>query len=383
MNKRVLIYKPINYLKPTGGPAGYLYNLKEQLENRKDIDFLPNEKISKESFLARMLPVWIVDKIRVHRLKKLLKTDCAPRINIYEYDIIHFHQTTDLFLLRKYLKNYKGKILLTSHSPCAFHIELFERISKKGREKYKGLLRELEIIDKFSFERADYIIFPCKESEEPYFHTWSNYAKIRDKNKILYLPTGIKRCVPRVSKNLIRNKFNIPSDAYVICFVGRHNSIKGYEELKLIGESILKQKKNVYFLIAGSEGPVSKLINARWIEVGWTNDPYSIINASDIFILPNKETYFDLIALEVLSIGKPLLASKTGGNKFFQKFTESAIWLYSSKEEAIDILLEYEKEFRTENELNYEKNVKIYEENFSCEVFSKKYLELLGEVENE
>ena len=43
----------------------------------------------------------------------------------------------------------------------------------------------------------------------------------------------------------------------------------------------------------------------------WTNDPHSLINASDMFILPNKETYFDLIMLEVLSMGKIVLATNT------------------------------------------------------------------------
>ena len=58
----------------------------------------------------------------------------------------------------------------------------------------------------------------------------------------------------------------------------------------------------------------------HWIEVGWTNDPHSLIAASDVFVLPNHETYFDLILLEVLSLGVPVVMSRTGGNKFFEQF---------------------------------------------------------------
>ena len=57
----------------------------------------------------------------------------------------------------------------------------------------------------------------------------------------------------------------------------------------------------------------------RWIEVGWTDEPHSLTNASDCLVVPNRQTYFDLVILEGLSLGIPIVTSMTGGNKYFKK----------------------------------------------------------------
>ena len=57
----------------------------------------------------------------------------------------------------------------------------------------------------------------------------------------------------------------------------------------------MNKNNKTKFLIAWKEYPIKWLNNDRWIEIWWTDKPYEIIKASDIFILPNKETYFDLI----------------------------------------------------------------------------------------
>ena len=37
-----------------------------------------------------------------------------------------------------------------------------------------------------------------------------------------------------------------------------------------------------------------------------------------MYVLPNRETYFDLVVIECLRAGLPLSVSNTGGNKYFQ-----------------------------------------------------------------
>ena len=90
----------------------------------------------------------------------------------------------------------------------------------------------------------------------------------------------------KVNREDFRKKYGIPDNAFVISYAGRHNEIKGYADLKRLGEKLLADK-NVYFLIAGKEEPMTGLKNDHWIEVGWTNDPHSLIAASDVFVLPN------------------------------------------------------------------------------------------------
>lgn len=137
---------------------------------------------------------------------------------------------------------------------------------------------------------------------------------------------------------------------------------------------------NVYVLIAGEEGPLYHLEHERWIEVGWTNDPHSIIAASDVFVLPNKETYFDLIMLEVLSLGKIVVASNTGGNKYFSVFKHGGILIYNSQREAVRLLKKVMALSFEEREYLGGENKKIFFKYFTSEIFANNYIKLINSL---
>ena len=180
-----------------------------------------------------------------------------------------------------------------------------------------------------------------------------------------------------MSKAGIRKKYGIPQQAFVVSYVGRHNEIKGYSSLKEIGKKFLNEHENVYFLIAGKEGPLYHLEHERWIEAGWTKDPGSIIQAADVFVLPNKETYFDLIMLEVLSLGQIILATRTGGNKYFAQFDTHGIVLYDEQKEALAALERLIQITDEEREQLRQSNRALYFNHFTNTVFAKNYLKLI------
>ena len=257
-----------------------------------------------------------------------------------------------------------------------------ERIGKLNPIDYRLLKRPIDRLiemDEFAFKRADYVVFPCEEAEEPYYHTWNKYASIRKNKKILYLPTGIVGCSARITRAEYRKKYHIPEDAFVVSYVGRHNEIKGYEDLKKMGEKLFNNQ-NTYFLIAGKEEPMKGLDNSHWIEVGWTNDPHSLIAASDVFVLPNHETYFDLVLLEVLSLGVPVVLSNTGGNKHFKKFENSGLSFYDTVEDAIKSINHLKKMNRLDIEKLGKYNREIFENNFTVEHFIQNYIHVIRQI---
>lgn len=387
--KKVLIYKSESDLKPIGGPNGYLYNLYSGLSNVKSdevsISFLP---IKNESPLVTK----IINCLKKH--KKLLfnvyirylsiNKGNSSAVDFSDYDIIHFHATTDYYVCRNKLKKFKGKIIITSHSPMPCHQELIDNLQLKNIKKRNKYTKMVEKIDLFAFNNADYILFPCKEAEECYSSAWDKYKDIKKKNelKYIYVPTGLIPININESKNLIRKKYNIPENDFVVCYVGRHNEVKGYSSLKEMGEKYLSDNENSYFLIAGLESPMKGLNNSKWREIGWTNKPHEIIKAADVFVLPNKETYFDLILLEVLSIGKPIVLTKTGGNKYFKKFKDSGLYLYdyNNYDQFKKIL---DKLSDDDLEKIGAKNKKIFDENFSADIFAKNYIELYEKIAKE
>lgn len=398
---KVLIFYDKNNLKPVGGPSGYLYNVyKElQIENIDFIDFIDSKEIktSKKDklfnklrdFYNKKVPRSIKMKLGLYEkyvFKNIFgKIPRTTNVNIDDYDIIHFHSTLTLYMVKDSLKNYKGKILLTSHSPKILHKEIIdEMVSSKKYEKNKEKYNRLEIIDEYSFNRADYIIFPTKEAEECYYNTWDKYDKIHKKNKdkYIYLESCINPVKIHESKKNVREKYNIPSNAFVISYVGRHNEVKGYSSLLKIGKEILNKDNNIYFLIGGKEEPLQGLKHDHWIEVGWTDKPHDLINASDLFILPNKETYFDLVFLEVLSVGKTMLVSNTGGNKYFKKYKDSGIFYYEYDDikTCTNKVLDIKK---LDLKALDKKNKQIYEENFKMKNFVTKYIEILNKIYKE
>lgn len=389
--KNVLVYLYKNQLAPTGGPLGYNYNLNAALERKhaQNIHFIETDKGNARkinqtvekipfAFLKRFVKLL---KSIVRNYQRLYGSNHRAVVDLNKYDIVHFHSVSDMYSCKDDLKNYKGKVLITSHAPDRPSLSVYNMLSDFERKYMHWFYKKMFEMDEYAFKRADYIIFPCPEAEEPYLHNWPFYEGFRKENdeKYKYLLTGINACSVKVPAADIRAKYGIPEDAFVVCYVGRHNEIKGYDLLKEIGAELLKHE-NVYFLIAGKEEPMQGIKNPRWIEVGWTNDPHSLINASDIFLLPNKETYFDLVMLEILSLGTIVLASHTGGNKYFEKIKPNGVVQFLGKNDAVEKALALKNMSAEEKIRMRELNKDVFAKYFTADVFADSYLKLLDSI---
>ena len=377
-------------LAAVGGPRGYVYNLKTELDKSEcaNICFIESgrEKINKYKNKIENLKSGKFKRFLV-TLKSIVKHWLLLHgrhhnaiVDINEYDVVHFHSTLDMYAARDSLKNYCGKVALTSHSPTLLSKEIYDSRSNFEKKFFKSMYKKLIRMDEYAFSRADFFIFPCREAEEPYFNNWDKFEslKLSNQDKFRYVLTGINQCSAKIDRKTVREKYNIPQNAFVVSYVGRHNEIKGYDTLKEIGEKILRYP-NTYFLVAGREMPLQGLKNERWIEIGWTNDPHSLIAAADVFILPNKETYFDLVLIEVLSLGQLVVASRTGGNKFFEN-KSSGIKLYDTQDEAVDLLLKIMAMSEEDRFELAKSNLVLYKKDFTCEIFAERYLQLYSEL---
>ncbi|CAM2870543.1 glycosyltransferase family 4 protein [Lactobacillus crispatus] len=385
---KILICMNKNELKPIGGPVGYLYNLSYGLSmiGDKQVHFLNENKVITESnFLSK------IKKIVPHRLKyklwliktvnKIINNDGkVANIDFNDYDAIHFHSTADLYKNRKLLKDFKGRIILTSHTPEAPYLEWADLLNENSIPNSEKKIKQLKNIDIYAFKRCTDIIFPCKEAMDPYIHTFEyfrdNYKKLIQ--KITFLPTGIKR-PDVITKAVI--PFKKDKDNFIVCYVGRHNSIKGYDILLNAAKKIQNIDKKIKFVIAGKEGPLyhdEKLKN--WKEMGWTNNPLGIEAESDLFVLPNRETYFDLALIEAMSVPSVILASYTGGNKYLKKFDSDAINFFESEniDDLVNKILLIKKKGITDN--LREKNLEMYNKNFTPEIFAKNYIEKITKI---
>lgn len=388
--KKVLIYLNEGDLAPVGGPLGYNFFLKQQLDRLKatNIDFIHkdgggvSDNLNLKLFGMKQGPlrtILLILKNFVVKTINLYGPNHRTDIDLSKYDIVHFHTSTQMYAIKDSLKDYKGKVVLTTHSPTLQSQEVYERLTSWEKKYMHWFYKNLVLIDKYAFTRADYIIFPCPEAEEPYYNNWSEYPAIKElkKDAYRYLLTGTQKRHAKLTREQVCQKYNIPTNAFIVSYAGRHNSIKGYDNLKELGEMVIKENDNVYFLIAGKETPLQGLRNDKWIEVGWTDDPHSLIAASDVFVLPNRETYFDLILLEVLSLGTIVLASNTGGNKYFKNINADGVFIYEDLSEAKALLYKIMNMSAEEKDIIKKNNENLFEKYFTLEIFANQYLTLI------
>lgn len=330
--KKVLIWDISFRLANIGGPAGYLYNIHEYLHSHpcEQIVFLSDLYPKREANhveRTRSTKQRLIETIKtnrfIYRINDLLFIlwkqyhTCNVRLpeglNLNEYYFVHFHQVNDVRRYAQLFKHTSCRTILTTHCPCAMTEEQLA-----GHPWYYRLFAPwLRRQERQCYRKADYLMFPCKEAREPY----EKDVKIRRlfqslEHKFLYCPSAILDVTIDENKMQRFSAFGIPKDAFVITYFGRHNAIKGYDILKQVGERLLPKYPNLYFLCAG-KGEIEPLRHPRWIELGFISNTAELLHQSDLYILPNRETYFDLIVLEVLRSATPIILTENGGNRYF------------------------------------------------------------------
>jgi glycosyltransferase involved in cell wall biosynthesis len=225
-------------LERSGGPSTYLYNLKsglekinaddililsidqgnsKQVENykRKFTDFLKTYMINVSPISFTLFKKFNHEKLLKKKGVKFGNIIVDLVKNVDKIKFIHFHATHDvrsyLYVRKKFYSELAEiPIILTSHSPEAPHCEylyyfentLLKVLKNRRKSKYISdkFLSYYQKIDLLAFEGADYLMFPCEESLEPYFETWKEFEKILSHKKIFYVPTGVPKL--KFSKDL-------------------------------------------------------------------------------------------------------------------------------------------------------------------------------------
>ncbi len=407
-----LIYTSLKLDIRAGGPSGYLANLRvglDKINNSKDflnwiIASIEEWKEPPKNFILKLiykfplLKYLYVNYFSKER-KNMYKWFCR-KIRALDYDIlsediikslsekniksVHCHILEDFFRIYntcKYL-DIKPKFILTSHCPESISYEIYNIFKEFGYSEKKCLyLKNLwQKVEEKAFKKADILIFPSKEAMEPYYETIPNFGEwIKDKD-VRFFQTGAKAIKTSKTKEELRKQFNIPDDKNIVVYIGRHNEVKGYDVLTDAGRNILSKRNDTLFLIGGKPNaliPPPK--NKNWRELGWVN-PAELLKIADVFVLPNKRTYFDLILLEVMSTGTPVIATNTGGNKSVQDVTGSLIMYDGSANDLEKKLSEFLNKTEAEKKELSTKILKAYADNYTPEHFAQRYIDLIEQI---
>lgn len=154
----------------------------------------------------------------------------------------------------------------------------------------------------------------------------------------------------------IRQKYNIPKDAFVYIFIGRITRDKGINELFKASKSLIGKQQDAYLLLVGSveksESVEAELYKwsqeeSRVVYCGYTNEVEKYLAASDLYLLPSYREGFGSAVVEAEAMGVPVIVSdipgptdamidgKTGlvtPKADAEKLYENMLFMYNNKE---------------------------------------------------
>lgn len=385
-------------MQRNGGPSTYLYNLRQGLRELNDktikivsvnntrdyktdrvLFYFDRAFKRKENRLTYILfqIIYVINDIEYKFCTRgIVRRVCSEKI-------VHVHHVSDAVCL-KLAGHYKGKIVLTMHTPEAWSDEVVHVMQQhfKTQRKFGIIWGYQHLIEIMACHFAEVFIFPSKEAEQIYLK-YKFYNKVKGKKNVFYVITGVPFDKHKYDRAAIRKEFDIPQDVFVLLFIGRHTEIKGYD--LLVSGNAAFAGNNIYVVCAGRENELYSTKHFKqWKELGWQTNVDKLYDIADAVILPNRETYFDLAAIEALSRGRILIASATGGNKTLAKETKGVILFKPGQiNDMVSKVTEIKNmELLTKAELEQE-NKMFFEKNCTTKQFAKNYLNIVYKIFNE
>ena len=207
----------------------------------------------------------------------------------YNFDLIHVHTPSAALYTRvaNFLTFKKNKLIYVVHG-FYFHENL---------NKYIYFIHFL--LEYFLSKITDYIFFVSKED-----YLLAKKFRFKKSLYLKHISNGVsdKRFFPysKEKKNLMRKKYNIPSNVICIGIVARLVREKGFNELLNAFENLIKYYPNLHLLIAGSylssdynDSAINQInflkekFPSKISLVGQINNIEEIYNLMDIFCLPS------------------------------------------------------------------------------------------------
>jgi L-malate glycosyltransferase len=169
---------------------------------------------------------------------------------------------------------------------------------------------------RYSLEKSDAVSSVSKSLKEDAVKT----LQLHEKDiKVIYNSIDTEKYKPAVDETLRRSV--APNGEKVILHLSNFRPVKRIPDLLQAFGQICRIDKGVVLLLAGDGVEKQRIISLskemgldRNIKfVGTWIDPVPLFSIADLFVLPSEKESFGLAALEAMSCGVPVVASKTGG----------------------------------------------------------------------
>jgi len=122
-----------------------------------------------------------------------------------------------------------------------------------------------------------------------------------------------------------------PGEIFV-CYVGRLESAKGYDDLLAVAEKLAPKYRNTKFFFvghtAGSESIAKKNASEQIVFTGHRPDIAAVLKQMDIFVLPSYSEGLPNALMEAMAAGCASLASRVGGSTVLIEEGKSGLFFW-------------------------------------------------------
>lgn len=212
-------------------------------------------------------------------------------------DIIHAHHRRSALIGRQLARRWRVPLLFSLHMPTI----------------PMGLPR------RWLSDFGDHTHTPSEEARQ-----WLIEAAHVPDDRITVIPHGIDPSrFPRADEAdrlAARHALGLPADAPVAAFVGRFAPSKNVPWMLDLAKAARDRLPTLRVLLMGT-GEDEPALRQRIAQdnlqqhvhlLDW-NDPLSVYRACDLLLLPSAVEAFALVASEAMSVGRPVLRTRTGG----------------------------------------------------------------------
>jgi glycosyltransferase involved in cell wall biosynthesis len=180
------------------------------------------------------------------------------------------------------------------------------------------LLRLFAILDRQALRRADAVIVPSHGQAR-------RLQRIVPPDRLHVIYHGIDAAAfTRGADNArphVRRRYGVADGEPVVAVFGRLEPVKGHADLLEAARHMLQVRPDLHFWIVG-EGSLAQALQQQAQALGiagavrflgYQGEVAPLMAASDLIVLPSHHESFGIVLIEAMSLGKPVIASATGG----------------------------------------------------------------------
>ena len=239
-----------------------------------------------------------------------------------------------------------------SKKVCWLHIDMEKN---PYADRYYSSINE----ERLTYQKYDQIVGVSKSVKS----VFEKKFNLKDRVEVIYNPIDSKEIVVRAEKN--KNSVLNKEQGLKIISIGRLEKQKGYDRL-IRGVKNINYKKYPFHLWVLGEGSershLEELIKNNCLEervslVGFQENPYAWLAASDVFVCSSRAEGYSLAIAEAMVLGLPILSVDCAGPNELLDFGKYGV-LIPNKDE----MLEKELKNLIERKVELKKYAKLSKE---------------------